>query len=80
MKDDHDLQCPIEDDNVLTMKQAMGHFIRWPASDLRCAVVEGAASAVGATDETPPGIPEQGKATTRAGTKKLMSPLKEKIA
>jgi hypothetical protein len=58
MKDDHDLQCPIEDEDVLTMKQVMSHFIRWPASDLRHAEVEGTAAAVGAGDETPPGIPE----------------------
>ena len=80
LKDDHDLQCPIEDEDVLTMKHAMGHFIRWPASDLRRAEVERAATVVGAGDETPPGIPEQGRATTRAGTKKLKSPLKEKKA
>jgi hypothetical protein len=41
MKDDHDLQCPIEDEDVLTMKQVMSHFIRWHASDLRRAEVEG---------------------------------------
>ena len=58
LKDDHDLQCPREDEDVLTMKQAMGHFIRWPASNLRRAEVEGAAAAVGAGDETPPGIRE----------------------
>ena len=80
LKDDHDLQCPIEDEDVLTMKQAMGHFNWWPARDLRHAEVEGAIAAVGAGNETPPGIPEHGRATTRAGTKKLKSPLKEKKA
>ena len=81
LKDDHDLQCPIEDEDVLTMKQAIGHFIRWPTSDLRRAEVEGATTAVvGAGDETPPEIPDQWRATTRAGTKKLKSPLKEKKA
>lgn len=69
LKDDHDLQCPIEDEDVLTMKQAMGHFIRWPVSDLRSAKVEGATAAVGAGDETPSRIPEQGRAITRVGTK-----------
>jgi hypothetical protein len=80
LKDDYDLQCPIEDEDVLAMSQAVGWIIRWPASDLRRAEVEGATAAVGAGDETPPETPDQRGATTRAGTKKLKSPLKENIA
>ena len=80
LKDEHDLQCPIEDEDVLTLKQAINHFMRWPASNLRRAEVEGAAAAMEAGDETPLGIPELGRTTTQAWTKKLKFPVKEKKA
>lgn len=80
LKDDHELQCPVEDENVLSMNQAVGWFIRWPATDIRLldAPVEEAAGAVGAApDSNATNAPSQGRATTRAGAKKLKSPMKE---
>lgn len=85
VKDNHDLQCPLDDEGVLTMNQAIGYFIRWPATDLRRApneevptavgTVEGVVAAVGSAGEDPsPAIAEHGRATTRAASKKLKSP------
>ena len=50
LKDDHELQCPVEDENVISMNQALGWIIRWPATDMRLleTPVEEAAGAVGA--------------------------------
>ena len=80
LKDDHELQCPLEDENVISMNQAVGWLIRWPATDIRLleTPVEEAAGAVGATLESNDtnALP-QGRATTRVGAKKLKSPMKE---
>ena len=79
-KDDHELQCPVEDENVLSMNQAVGWFVRWPATDIRLldAPVEEAARTVEvAPDSNTTNAPSQGRATTRAGAKKLKSPMKE---
>lgn len=94
LKDDHDLQCPLEDEQVLTMNQAIGYFIRWPQSDLRRAPSVGVAPAVGAvgalggvagaveatSGDPKPAITDNTKATTRAAAKKLKSPPPEKKA
>ena len=80
LKDDLELQCPVEDENVISMNQAVGWFIRWPATDMRLLEipVEEAAGAVGAAlDSNDSNAPPQGRATTRAGAKKLKSPMKE---
>jgi hypothetical protein len=80
LKDDHELQCPVEDENVISMNQAVGWVIRWPATDMRLleTPVEEAAGAVGAAlDANDSNAPPQGRATTRAGAKKLKSPMKE---
>lgn len=87
LKDDHELQCPVEDENVLSMNQAIGWFIRWPATDMRLldAPVEEAPRAVGgvvdfstaAPDSNATNAASHGRATTRAGAKKLKSPVKE---
>jgi len=80
LKDDHKLQCPVEDENVLSMNQAVGWFVRWPATDIRLldALVEEAAGAVGAApDSNATSAPSHGRARTRAGAKKLKSPMKE---
>jgi hypothetical protein len=80
LKDDHELQCPVEDENLLSMNQAVGWFIRWPATDIRLldTPVEEAAGAVGAAlDSNDTNGPSQGRTTTRAGAKKLKSPMKE---
>ena len=94
IKDDHDLQCPLEDEDVVTMNQAIGYFIRWPATDLRRAPSDGVAPAVGAVgavegivaavgaagEDPPPAIPDQFRVSTRAASKKLKSPPPEKKA
>ena len=80
LKDDHELQCPVEDENVISMNQALGWIIRWPATDMRLleTPVEEAAGAVGAAlDSNDNNVPPQGRATTRAGAKKLKTPMKE---
>lgn len=77
LKDDHDLQCPLEDEDVLTMNQAIGFIIRWPASDLRRANVDNAGPAVASAAEAPP-EEEVTFLMTRAGAKKFKSPAKEK--
>jgi hypothetical protein len=80
LKDDHELQCLVEDENVISMNQAVGWIIRWPATDMRLLEIpiEEAAGAVGAAHESKDANAQpQGRATTRAGAKKLKSPMKE---
>ena len=80
LKDDHELQCPVEDENVISMNQAVGWLICWPATNMRLVetTVEEAAGAVGAALESNDANAQpQGRATTRAGAKKLTIVVKE---
>jgi hypothetical protein len=77
LKDDHELLCPVEDENVISMNQAVGWFIRWPATDMRLLETPVEEAAGAALDSNDTNAPPQGRATTRAGAKKLKSPMKE---
>lgn len=88
--DDHELQCPVEDemDPVGTMGEACGYFIRWPAKDMKRAdaqVEEAATAAVqsqAAVEATlqSPVKKQKAKEVTKKTTSKKLVPDKAEVS